>query len=53
VSLATPVDPDKAQASFEHGVLTLRMPKSDSAKPRQIKVNGTSQGQVAQDKGQK
>jgi HSP20 family protein len=54
VSLATPVDSDKAQASFEHGVLTLTLPKSEQAKPRQIRVNGASQGQqgqVAHDQG--
>jgi HSP20 family protein len=38
LSLTTPVDSDKAQASFEHGVLTLRLPKSEHAKPRQIKI---------------
>src|SRR4029453_16943607 len=41
VSLATPVDSEKAQAHYEDGVLTLMLPKSESAKPRQIKVNGT------------
>jgi HSP20 family protein len=38
LSLATPVDSDKAQAQFEHGVLTLRLPKSEQARPRQIKI---------------
>jgi HSP20 family protein len=38
LSLATPVNSDKAQAQFEHGVLTLVLPKSEAAKPRQIKV---------------
>ena len=40
LSLATPVNSDKAQATFEHGVLTLVLPKSEHAKPRQIKVGG-------------
>ena len=40
LSLATPVDSDKAQANFEHGVLTLTLPKSEQAKPRQIKIGG-------------
>jgi len=38
LSLTTPVDSDKAQATFEHGVLTLTLPKSEQAKPRQIKI---------------
>ena len=53
LSLSAPVDSDKAQADFEHGVLTLTLPKSESAKPRQIKVGGAAQGQAAQQKGQK
>jgi HSP20 family protein len=38
LSLATPVDSDRARAQFEHGVLTLVLPKSEQAKPRQIKI---------------
>jgi len=45
VALATPVDPDRAQAHHEHGVLTLTLPKSEAARPRQIKVGGPSQAQ--------
>jgi HSP20 family protein len=37
-SLTTPIDPDKVTAAFEHGVLTLRVPKAEAARPRQIKV---------------
>jgi HSP20 family protein len=44
VSLATPIDSDKAAAHFEHGVLTLTLPKSERAKPRQIKVGGATGG---------
>jgi HSP20 family protein len=39
VSLATPVDSDKANARFDHGVLTLTLPKSEKARPKQIKIN--------------
>lgn len=53
VVLATPVNSEKAQARYEDGVLTLSLPKSESAKPRQIKINGTSQGQVAQESAKK
>jgi HSP20 family protein len=38
IVLTTPVNSDKAQAQFEHGVLTLTLPKSEQAKPRQIKI---------------
>ncbi len=38
VSLATPISADKASAQFEHGVLTLALPKAEEAKPKQIKV---------------
>ena len=32
------VDADKIQASYEHGVLTVTLPKVERAKPRQIQV---------------
>ena len=38
----TAVDADKAQASYENGVLTLTLPKAESAKPRQIKIGGAA-----------
>ncbi len=40
VSFGTPVDSDKASAHFENGVLTLTLPKSEAAKPKQIKIKG-------------
>jgi HSP20 family protein len=46
VSLATPIGADKAQATFEHGVLTLTLPKAEEAKPRQIKISGSSPPQA-------
>jgi HSP20 family protein len=39
-SLALPGswDVERAEAKFEHGVLTLRIPKAEAAKPRKIEV---------------
>jgi len=37
-ALNTPIDVDKAEASFQGGVLTLRLPKSEATKPRKINV---------------
>lgn len=42
LSLGTPVNADKANAQFEHGVLTLTLPKAEAARPKQIKVGGPS-----------
>lgn len=33
------VQSDKAEAHFEHGILTVRLPKAEEAKARQIKIN--------------
>ncbi len=33
------VDPDKADANLDGGVLTVRLPKSEAAKPKQISVS--------------
>jgi HSP20 family protein len=38
ISLPTEVEADKANAEFEHGVLTLSLPKADVVKPKQIKI---------------
>src|SRR2546422_8773915 len=36
VTLPTGLEADKATATFEHGVLKLRIPKAETMKPRQI-----------------
>ena len=46
VALATPVNSDKAQAHYEHGVLTLTLPKAESAKPKVIKIGQSGQKQI-------
>jgi len=38
LSLATPLDPEKVEARVADGLLSLRLPKAESAKPRTIKV---------------
>lgn len=53
LSLGTPVDADKAQADYEHGVLTLRLPKSEASKPRQIKIGGQGAGRIGKGNGAK
>lgn len=36
--LPTPLDADKAEASIENGILTLRVPRSEIARPKNIVV---------------
>jgi HSP20 family protein len=47
-SLTLPVDVDvaKADATFDHGILKLRLPKAESAQPKQIKVRTVSNDQT-------
>ena len=40
VTLSTPISADKAQAQFENGVLTLKLPKAEESKPKEIKIGG-------------
>jgi len=49
LTLPTEVDPNKADAEFEHGVLQLKLPKAESMKPKTIKVHssGMIEGQKA------
>jgi HSP20 family protein len=44
VTLPTPVDAEKVEATNEHGVLTLRLPKSEAVKPKRIAVKHTVNG---------
>ena len=43
ISLPRTVDADKATTSVENGVLTLTLPKTPDAKPKQIKVESAPQ----------
>ena len=39
VTLPTPVSPDKVKAQYRDGVLTITLPKTEEAKPKQIDVH--------------
>jgi HSP20 family protein len=45
VTLPTPVDADKVGATYENGVLTLNIPKSEAVKPKRIAVQNVIEGQ--------
>jgi HSP20 family protein len=46
VSLPNGLEADKAEATFENGVLTLRIPKAEQVKPRQIQIRPVSSGEA-------
>ena len=39
LTLPNGLEADKAEATFEHGVLRLRIPKAEQVKPRQIRIS--------------
>jgi HSP20 family protein len=43
VTLPRAIDPDSARTAFENGVLTLTLPKTADAKPKQIRVGSTKE----------
>ena len=44
VTLPNGLEPDKARATFEHGILRLEIPKAEQLKPRQIKISAVNDG---------
>jgi HSP20 family protein len=44
ITLPSGLEPDKATATYEHGVLKLRIPKAEAVKPRQIRITPTTDG---------
>ncbi|HHB89844.1 MAG TPA: Hsp20/alpha crystallin family protein [Anaerolineae bacterium] len=42
ISLPVPVDADKVEAVYEHGVLTLHIPKAEEVKPKHISIKKVS-----------
>jgi len=45
LSLPFPVEAERATSTFTNGVLTLRLPKAETAKPRRIPIGGQPQQQ--------
>lgn len=49
------VDPQSIKASYDNGVLTVVLPKSEKAKPRRIEVSGGSKsrqlGEISRSEG--
>jgi HSP20 family protein len=48
---ATPVDPEHVEASFEDGVLTVRVAKAEASKPRRIQVQGRTRASQPRSEG--
>ena len=46
VQLPGDVAADQASAHYEHGVLTLTLPKREEAKPRQIRITPTTDAEI-------
>lgn len=47
VALPTGLEADRTEATFEHGVLTLRIPKAEQIKPRQIRISPVTSGSAS------
>lgn len=46
-ALPRTVDPSRVRASYDNGVLTIRLPKAEESKPRKIQIeDGTSHRQI-------
>lgn len=41
VTLPRTIDPEKARSTYQNGVLTLTLPKTADAKPKQIRIGST------------
>lgn len=46
VTLPFEVDATKAEASFEHGIVRIALPKAEQAKPRTIPIKAAASGQA-------
>lgn len=48
MSLPAGLEPDRAAATFDNGVLTLRIPRAEEVRPRQIRISPTIDGKSNQ-----
>jgi HSP20 family protein len=46
ITLPVEIDATNAEATFEHGVLRLRLPKAEAAKPRKIEIHSAKGDKV-------
>lgn len=46
VTLPTGLEADQAEATFEHGVLKLRIPRAEQTRPRQIRIQPVTAGEA-------
>lgn len=51
IQFGSPVDPDNIEASFEDGVLTVRVAKAEASRPRRIEVQGRRRNAGTQNEG--
>jgi HSP20 family protein len=47
VTLPFPIDAEHAEATFEHGLVRVTLPKAESAKPKKIAISGSPAEAVA------
>lgn len=48
LTLPFTVEVDQVSASFQHGVLTLRLPKAAAARPKKIQISSSQPAQLAE-----
>jgi HSP20 family protein len=51
VTLPVQIDATKAEATFEHGILRLRLPKAETAKPRKIAIQTVTASEMIEAEG--
>jgi HSP20 family protein len=46
VTLPFPIDAEHAEATFEHGLVRVTLPKAESAKPKKIAISGSAKNEA-------